>query len=47
MNSPQQPMQTPQGPTEAPQSGGSLKWLLIVLVIVIIGAGLYWYFALR
>jgi len=40
-----QPMQQPE-PAQ-PQSGRSLKWLLIVLVIVIIGAALYWYFGLR
>lgn len=47
MDSPQQPAQTPPQPVETPQSGGSLKWLLIVLVIVIVGAGAYWFFALR
>jgi len=43
-----QPMQQPGGaPEPAPQGGGSLKWLLIVLVVVIIGAILYWLLALR
>lgn len=41
----QQPMQTPSPstPTEQPQSGGSMKWLLIVLGIVIVAAVVYWF----
>ncbi|MDO8686690.1 MAG: hypothetical protein Q7K11_00575 [Candidatus Berkelbacteria bacterium] len=41
----QQPMQTPSpsAPVETPQSGGSMKWLLIVLGVVIVVAAIYWF----
>jgi len=38
----QQPTPPANTPEQAPASGGSMKWLLIVLGIVIVAAVIYW-----